>query len=96
MFLATSWSDLIASITVGNMEGIVMTAIEPECFNCRANSSLKNKIRIIDFIIRLGLNVTLTHQYRSYRDSETKGNVEEQKRKHSPWSLIAIDIRPQR
>ncbi len=25
-------------------------------------------------IIRLGLNVALTHQNRSYRDSETKGN----------------------
>ena len=32
-------------------------------------------------VIRLGLNVALTHQNRSYRDSETKGNVEEQKRK---------------
>ena len=28
-------------------------------------------------IIRLGLNVALTHTNRSYRDSETKGNVEE-------------------
>ena len=27
-------------------------------------------------IIRLGLNVGLTHQNRSYRDSEAKGNVE--------------------
>ena len=27
--------------------------------------------------IRLGLNVALTHQNMSYRDSETKGNVEE-------------------
>ena len=27
-------------------------------------------------IIRFGLNVALTHQIRSYRDSETKGNVE--------------------
>ena len=26
-------------------------------------------------IIRLGLNVALIHQNRSYRDSETKGNV---------------------
>ena len=30
---------------------------------------------------RLGLVVTLTHQNRSYRDSETKENVEAQKRK---------------
>ena len=29
------------------------------------------------FVIRLGLNVTLTHKNRLYRDSETKGNVEE-------------------
>ena len=32
-------------------------------------------------IIRLGPNVPLTHQNRSYRDSETKENVEAQKRK---------------
>ena len=32
-------------------------------------------------IIRLGINVALTHQIRSYRDSETKENVETQKRK---------------
>ena len=32
------------------------------------------------FIIKLGLNVALTHQNRSYRDSETKENVEAQKR----------------
>ena len=31
--------------------------------------------------IRLGLNVALPHQNRSYRDSETKENVETQKRK---------------
>ena len=29
-----------------------------------------------DFIIRLALNVALTHQNRSYRDCETKENVE--------------------
>ena len=28
------------------------------------------------FFIRLGLNVSFTHQNGSYRDSETKGNVE--------------------
>ena len=33
-------------------------------------------------IIRLGRNVALTHQNRSHRDSETKENVEAQKRKH--------------
>ena len=33
------------------------------------------------FLIWLGLNVTLTHQNRSYRDSETTENVETQKRK---------------
>ena len=32
-------------------------------------------------IIRLRLNVALTHNNRSYRDSETKENVEAQKRK---------------
>ena len=31
--------------------------------------------------IRLGLNVALIHQNRSYRDSETKEKVEAQKRK---------------
>ena len=31
--------------------------------------------------IRLGLNVALTHQNGSYRDSETKENVEAQQRK---------------
>ena len=31
----------------------------------------------IIIIIRLGLNVDLTYQNRSYSDSETKGNVEE-------------------
>ena len=31
----------------------------------------------IYLFIRLGLNVALTHQNRSYRDIETKGNVEE-------------------
>ena len=35
----------------------------------------------IIIIIRLGLNVALIHQNRSYRDSETKENAEEQKRK---------------
>ena len=33
------------------------------------------------FIIRLRLNVSLTHKNMSYRDSETKGNVIAQKRK---------------
>ena len=32
-------------------------------------------------IIRLGLNVALTHQNMSYRDSETKKNLEAQIRK---------------
>ena len=45
------------------------------------------KFKSIDYhaplyiIIRLGFNVALTHQNRSYRDRETKGNVEAQKRK---------------
>ena len=39
--------------------------------------------KIIFNIIRLGLNITLTHQNRSYRDSETKENVETQKMKHA-------------
>ena len=33
------------------------------------------------FFIRLGFNVPLTHQNKSYRDSETKENIEAQKRK---------------
>ena len=33
------------------------------------------------YFIRLGLNGALTHQNMSYRDSETKENVESQKRK---------------
>ena len=33
-------------------------------------------------IIRLGLNVALTHRNRSYSDGETEENVEAQKRKH--------------
>ena len=32
---------------------------------------------IFYFFIRFGLNVALTHENRSYRDSETKENVEE-------------------
>ena len=32
-------------------------------------------------LLDLGLNVALTHQNSSYRDSETKENVEAQKRK---------------
>ena len=43
-----------------------------------------NCVRFKTFIfllIRLGLNVALTHQNMSYRDSETKENVETQKRK---------------
>ena len=35
----------------------------------------------IGFFFRLGFNIALTHQNRSYRDSETKENVEAQKRK---------------
>ena len=35
----------------------------------------------LHFVIRLGLNVALIHQNRSYRDSETKENVEAQERK---------------
>ena len=31
-------------------------------------------------LFRLGLNVALTHQNRSYHDSETKENVEAQKK----------------
>ena len=41
--------------------------------------SISLKGRYIYF--KLGLNVALTHQNRSYRDGETKENVEEQKRK---------------
>ena len=41
-------------------------------------SMLVNDMR---FIIRLGLNVALTHQNRSYCHSENKANVEAQKRK---------------
>ena len=37
--------------------------------------------RVIIFIIRVGLNVALTHQNTSYRDSATNENVEAQKRK---------------
>ena len=46
---------------------------QPSSFS--ACDTLSNKRRLI-IIIRLGLNVALTHKNRSYRDSETKGNVE--------------------
>ena len=41
------------------------------------------KVYSHDFIFKLGLNVALTHQNRSYRDSETKENVEAKKRKQN-------------
>ena len=41
----------------------------------------KSLPRNIYLFIRMGLNVALTHQHRSYRDSETKEKVEAQKRK---------------
>ena len=40
-----------------------------------------SKHTVNNLFIWLGFNVALTHQNRSYRDSETKENVEAQKRK---------------
>ena len=52
-----------------------------ESFKC--SFVLKQHWNVALFIcfIRLGLSVALTHQNRSYPDSETKENVETQKRK---------------
>ena len=47
---------------------------------------------LIIVFIRLGLNIALTHQNRSYRDSETKENVEANfemvRMKDNPFPLI--------
>ena len=46
--------------------------------SCQCSCSVKSHMF---YFIRLGLNVALTYQNRSYRDRETKENVEEQERK---------------